>query len=48
MASILSTENDCLLDELEPFLVQAKQPWILSRVLLQLGRIDKVLEILVE
>ena len=48
IAGILSSENDCLIDELEPYLVNAKQPWILSRVLLQLGKVDRVLEILVE
>jgi hypothetical protein len=48
MAAILSSENDCLLEELEPYLAEARQPWILSRVLLQLRRIDKVLQILVE
>jgi hypothetical protein len=48
MAAILSSENDCVLEELEPYLAEARQPWILSRVLLQLRRIEKVLQILVE
>ncbi len=48
MAAILQAPNNCLLEELEPYLLEAQQPWILSRVLSQLGQTERVLEIMVE
>ncbi|ORY34108.1 hypothetical protein BCR39DRAFT_518520 [Naematelia encephala] len=46
LLALLASPNDCVLSELEPFLVKRK--YVLSTVMRQQGRTDRVLEILRE